>query len=98
MTTKVKSKRIYILNNAEIETLYALPHFTSEEREVFFALDETERNVLETIDHIPTKIHFILSLGHFKAKQRFFQYNHSSIEKDVKCIITPILNTKKFFF
>ncbi len=95
-----KSKRIYILNDQEIDSLYGLPHFSADEREIFFSLNESESKVLAEITSISTKIHFILCLGCFKAKQRLFQYDYSSINLDVKFIILkyfPNMKISKYF-
>lgn len=82
-----KSKRIYILNEQEINALYALPNFSANDREIFFSLNESEYKILDEIVALSTKIHFILQLGYFKAKQRLFQYDYSAVVPDVKFII-----------
>jgi hypothetical protein len=59
-----KSKRIYILNNEEIDALYSLPKFNQDEKEIFIELTKAETHKFNNIDDAPTKIHFILQLGY----------------------------------
>ncbi|WP_341757647.1 hypothetical protein [Candidatus Tisiphia endosymbiont of Ditula angustiorana] len=53
-------KRIKILSEAEVNDLYSLPKFTLEERIVFFSLNKKERQLIEKIPDISSKVHAIL--------------------------------------
>jgi len=74
-----------------------LPNFSSDEKEIFFSLTDVERDALNAIQDIPTKIHFMLQLGYFKAKQRLFQYDYESVASDVKFITSKYFpHTKRY--
>jgi len=76
------NKRIKILSEAEINDLYSLPKFTLEERIVFFSLNKKERQLIEKIPDISSKVHAILQLGYFKAKGRLFSFNYKNVLPD----------------
>lgn len=96
----MESKGIYILNEEEISFIYDLPNFSVDEREVFFALNETELNTFGKIKDLPTQILFILCLGHFKAKQRFFRFKYEDVKGDIEFILDkyfPYIQASKHF-
>lgn len=80
-------KRIKILSEAEINDLYSLPKFTLEEKIVFFALNKKERQFVEKIPDISSKVHAILQLGYFKAKGRLFSFNYEDVQQDLDYIL-----------
>lgn len=86
-TQKLKRKGLKLLNNIEIEELYALPQFTDQERIYYFTLNPAEENVLNDLTHIHSKVHFILQLGYFKSKYRLFKFRLEEILPDVQYII-----------
>ena len=63
-----ETKRIQLLTDVEISDLYDRPDFNSEERELFFALNQAEEKVLSQYRNARTRVYFILQLGYFKAK------------------------------
>ncbi|MGA1842276.1 MAG: DUF4158 domain-containing protein [bacterium] len=71
--------RLKILTRSEIQELYGFPIFTYEKRVKYFSLDFLEMKELENLRTISSKIHFILQLGYFKAKKRFFILNPGKI-------------------
>ena len=75
-------KRLRILGDDEIEALYERPHFTPEERWQYFALSQTEKEVLQTLRSVKSQIYFILQLGYFKAKHLFFTFALDEVEED----------------
>lgn len=77
------SKRLVILSPDEIETIYALPSFTDEERVEFFALSPPEETLLTDLGTVASKILFILQLGYFKARQRFYIFDREEVHLDV---------------
>jgi Domain of unknown function (DUF4158) len=80
-------KRLTILTAKEIQTLYGLPQFTEEEREVYFTLDPLEKQQLDQLRNITAAVYFILQLGYFKAKKQFFLYGLQEVSDDVVYIL-----------
>jgi hypothetical protein len=60
--------RLTILTVKELQTLtlYDLPQFSDEERDIYFALDPLEKQQLDQLRNITTSVYFILQLGYFK--------------------------------
>lgn len=83
----MNQKRLRILTQDEIEALYARPHFAQEERHDYFLLTSAEREVLDQLRTAKSKLHFILSLGYFKAKHRFFRFDLAEASEDVAYVI-----------
>ena len=57
--------RINLLSDAEIEELYNIPHFTKQDREIFFALSKNDYKLLNQYRTQKLKLYFILQLGYF---------------------------------
>jgi Domain of unknown function (DUF4158) len=68
------SRRLSILSVKEIDDLYGLPHFTEDERHLYFELSTAEREVIDTVRTVSVAVHLNLQLGYFKAKRQFFSY------------------------
>jgi hypothetical protein len=66
--------RLTILTPKEIDSLFALPRFTQEEREVYLTLNSIEQAAMNEYRHSAVKIYFILQLGYFKARTQFFTF------------------------
>lgn len=81
------TKRIQLLSSTEVEELYALPNFNTYEQSLYFALNRAERAALEQFRNTQTRIHFILQLGYFKAKQQFFNFSLDEVSSDVQYIV-----------
>ena len=79
-------KKIKILSESEIKTLYGLPEFTHEDQEKYFSLSQSEQEILETFHYNQSKLYFILQLGYFKARQMFFTFNIGDVENDIQFI------------
>ena len=77
-------ERIQLLSSTEVEELYARPEFNTHEQSLYFSLSPTERAALEQFRNTQTRIHFILQLGYFKAKQQFFNYSLDEVSADVE--------------
>jgi hypothetical protein len=75
--------RLQILSGEEYEALWGFPRFTQSDRDLFFALTAPEREALEQRRSIRTKIHFLLHLGYFRARQRFFRFELPAVRDDV---------------
>lgn len=72
---KNDGRYIQLLNNAELEALYAPPQLNDEEREFYFFLNEQELKLLDQYTQPQTALSFILQLGYFRAKHLFFDLN-----------------------
>jgi hypothetical protein len=75
--------RVQILSYEEYELLWGFPRFTQSERDLFFTLTAAEREALEQRRSLRTKIHFLLHLGYFRARQRFFRFELPGVRDDV---------------
>ncbi len=76
-------KRLYILDDQEIEALYARPLFTEDDRIQAFMLTQSEKDLLASFSPIHVQLYFILQLGYFKAKQLFFTFTFHDVANDV---------------
>ena len=81
-------KRIYLLSETEIADVYARPDFNQCEKELYFTLNTRELDILNRYSNIRTRVYFILQLGYFKAKQRFFNFNFEDVLTDVEYILS----------
>ena len=81
------SKRISILTQKEIQSLYGFPDFSDEERMAYFSLMQLEEKVVDSHRSIFSKIYFILQLGYFKAKKMFFVFSKEEAKKDIQYVI-----------
>ena len=86
------TKRLTILNQQEIDDLYAQPEFSKEDRHHFFALNDTERLYLKKLTNPDAKIWFVLQLGYFRAKHLFYDINLSKSYHDIRHIRSAFLN------
>ena len=78
-----QSDRLQILSPEEYELLWGFPRFTQSDRDLFFTLTAPERAALEQRRSTRTKIHFLLHLGYFRARQRFFRFELPAVRDDV---------------
>lgn len=81
--TLPQSDRLQILSPEEYELLWGFPRFTQSDRDLFFTLTVPERKVVEQRRSVRTKIHLLLHLGYFRARQRFFRFDLSAVRDDV---------------
>lgn len=88
MNTK---NRLKILSDDEIHRLYSRPIFPHQERVQYFTLSHVEKEVLQTLRSIKSKVYFILQLGYFKSKQLFFQFKLSEVKEDIQYILKTSL-------
>jgi hypothetical protein len=61
------SRRLAILSAKEIDDLYGLPHFTKNERHLYFELSTVEREVVAKVRTVSVAVYLTLQLGYFKA-------------------------------
>ena len=76
------SKRLTVLSQAERDALYGLPDFDDFQRADFFAFTEAERAVADRRQWPVERLHCLIQLGYFKAKQAFFNFDEADIPAD----------------
>lgn len=86
------TKRLIILNNAEIKFYYEPKNFDSDEQQHYFTLDNHEENIVNGIGSTTSKVYFILLLGYFKASRQLFNL------ETVKNISANFLFVKSKYF
>jgi hypothetical protein len=59
------TERLQILIDSEINDLYSPPHFTLEERRFYFALNDQEAKVANSIRNRAHRCFFVALLGYF---------------------------------
>ena len=79
-----ESHRLSILTAQEVDDLYGLPHFTEEDRRLYFALSPAEHDLVDSVHTISVAMHLILQLGYFKAKRQFFVYARETVTEDLE--------------
>jgi len=69
------SRRLTLLSEAERLALYGLPDFDDFQRAEFFAMTEAERALADRRMGLSERLHCLLQIGYFKAKQAFFSFS-----------------------
>ncbi len=82
-----KPKRLFILEDHEVEDLYGLPRFTLDERQRSFTLTAAEQAVCHQFRSLPSQVSFILQLGYFKARHLFFAFTFAQVADDVAAVL-----------
>ena len=86
-------KRLYLLSESEISNLYARPNFNSDERKLYFSMNQIEFEALSHYATIKTKVSFMLQLAYFKAKNQFFNFAFEDVLADVEYIQSQFFKT-----
>lgn len=73
------SNRLTVFSEAEKRALYGLPDFDDFQRAEFFAVTEAERALVDRRDGHTERLHCLLQIGYFKAKQAFFNFSAQDI-------------------
>ena len=81
-----KTKRLHLLDNVDVAALYDRPSFTDEDRVVYFTLLPLDLALMQTLSDPAIQAFFVLQLGYFKAKQRFFTVNLADVHADLQWI------------
>lgn len=93
--TNTEQKRLKILGEYELESIYGRPCFTYEERCDYFSLSQPEKDLLEVLRSAKSRAYFILQLGYFKAKHIFFIFDLHEVEADLQYVLNQYFyNTK----
>lgn len=82
----MSKREINLLSKSEISDIYDIPDFNDHERDLYFTINDEEADMLSTFHTANTKIFFILQLGYFKAKHRFFQLDLQKVFVDINFI------------
>jgi len=92
---KTKNKRIHILTDMEIDSLYSLPQFTEIERINYFSLNDVEQVTISELIYTHSKVHLILQLGYFKAKHRLFKFSFKLTSVDVEYVMQRYFSSQE---
>ena len=82
----MSAREINLISKSEISDIYNIPDFNDNERELYFSLTDDEAAILTYYHTTNSKIFFILQLGYFKAKHRFFQIDIQKVGEDINFI------------
>ncbi|MBU3158380.1 Tn3 family transposase [Clostridium frigoris] len=90
-----EQKRLRILGENELESIYGRPCFTYEDRYDYFSLSKPEKDLLEVLRSTKSRAYFILQLGYFKAKRLFFIFDLNEVQEDLNHVLQQhFYNTK----
>lgn len=89
---KSDQKRLKILDETEIESIYGRPYFTQEEQHNYFALSQSEKELLQLLRSIRSQVYFVLQLGYFKAKHLFFTFDLQGVVEDFRYVLKEHFN------
>ncbi|MBY0581225.1 MAG: Tn3 family transposase [Rickettsiales bacterium] len=92
---KYQKNRIALLSNAEIDQLFNIPTFNSQEMNLFFDLSDNDHLLLENYKTIKLKIYFIIQLGYFRTTQRFYNFNLEDVPEIVSYLANKYFNPIK---
>ena len=93
-----QSDRLQILSPEEYELLWGVPQFSQYDRDLLFTLAAPEQHALARLRTIRTKAHFLLQLGYFRARQRFFRVEVQSVRDDIEYLSRRYLDNVINFF
>jgi len=88
------SGHLHILEKEEIAHIYSMPDFTPDERAVFFLLSTSEREQVNMLRGISSKVYFILQLTYFKAKHLFFTFDFEDQAVDTAFVLAKYFPNK----
>lgn len=89
------TKRLTILNDSEIEAIYALPQFNPAERAEYFYLDDAAQSAVDKLRRFDTKVYFILSLGYFRARPTMRHFHFKNVQDDLAYVCETYFPGKK---
>ncbi|NQY01326.1 MAG: DUF4158 domain-containing protein [Flavobacteriaceae bacterium] len=81
------SKLLGILSDNEKAHFYSRPEFLHKERLLYFLYDDKEFDYFKGRSTTEARLYFILQLGYFRAKRRFFSFQLKDVPKDVEFIL-----------
>lgn len=80
------SKRLTILNEAEVKDLYGVPSLSLEEKRVSFVLNDMEQDIIQSIRDRRHKCYAIALLGYFKIKPIQLNPYYKELQEDLDFI------------
>jgi hypothetical protein len=80
-------RRLRILGEEERRDIFDRPQFTEEDRDDYFSLSRPEEALLRKFRAVRSKVYFVLQLGYFKAKRRFFVVDFSAVQEDIRYVL-----------
>ncbi len=87
LKSEIHSRRLKILDRQEIRNIFEIPNFTMEEHFEYFSLTGQEKDFLDGLRSLTSKIYFILQTGYFKARHLFFNFEFGDVPEDVAYIL-----------
>lgn len=90
-----EQKRLRILGEDELESIYGRPCFTYEDRYDYFSLSQPEKDLLEVLRSTKSRAYFILQLGYFKAKRLFFIFDLHEVQEDLQYVLKQYFHNTK---
>jgi TnpA family transposase len=81
-----RTRRLYILDEAEIAALFDRPRFNDEQRATYFSLSAHEELLLQGLHSVKSRCFFILQLGYFKHSYQFFVFDSDEVQDDVSYV------------
>lgn len=91
-----QSDRLQILTPEEYELLWGYPQFSDSDRAVYFQLTTRDEVALARLRTPRSRAHFLLQLGYFRARQRFFQLDMERVQDDLSYVCRHHLNGAHF--
>lgn len=87
--TRLKNKRVKILEEHETNDIFGMPIFTNEEIDFWFDFDEEELTLINSRKKLESRLDIMVQLVYFKIRKQFFEYDINA--QDIRYV------TKKFF-
>jgi len=81
------SHRASVLTPEEVEDIYSIPNFSDADREIHFALNEKEADLVQS-RRGAVGLFLILMIGYFKAKRQFFDLSSDAASDDMQFVRT----------
>jgi hypothetical protein len=80
------SKRLTILNEAEVKDLYGVPSLSLEEKRVSFVINDMEQDIIQSIRDRRHKCYAIALRGYFKIKPIQLNPSYKELQEDLDFI------------
>jgi hypothetical protein len=80
------SKRLTILNEAEVKDIYGVPSLSLEEKRVSFVINDMEQDIIQSIRDRRHKCYAIALRGYFKIKPIQLNPSYKELQEDLDFI------------
>ena len=81
---KISQNTLRLLKKGEIEEIYSIPQINENARSFVFSLNDAEQKILSQLHTLTSKVAFILQLGFFRLKKRFYPIDELDQLEDLK--------------